>query len=94
MRVVAYRVAEGTAYRIYRADDDFEGEFAKVVPPAFKQGLPVRIGETRDDPDVVVTVGPLNPLQDAFFRAHLSDVLTARAAAGKRGPTWKLDPNQ
>jgi hypothetical protein len=57
----------GAIYRIYRSDDDFVAQMKRLVPYLQADRYDVLIGGTDKEPDVVLTIGPLDADTDAEF---------------------------
>ena len=76
MRIVSSQQPGGNVYRIYRGDDQFVSDMQRLIP--FLNGCAgaVFIGGTDGDPDVVLTVGPLDPETDAAFQKRVGKHLS------------------
>lgn len=75
MRVSCTPTAAGTIYRVYRTDDDFAAQMKRLVPFLLADQFDVLIGGTDDEPDVVLTIGPLDAARDAQFRECVQQYL-------------------
>jgi hypothetical protein len=76
MRIVSSQVCGGNVYRIYRADGHFVTELRRLIPFLNDCAGSVLIGGTDGDPDVVLTVGPLNGETDAAFQKRVAKHLS------------------
>ncbi len=68
MRLSCTRSPAGTIYRVYRADDNFAAQVRRLVPFILAGDYDVLVGGTNDEPDVVLTIGPLDEARDAMFQ--------------------------
>ena len=68
MRITCTPDVAGTRYRIYRSGDSFVPEVRRLVPFLQDACCDVVVGGEEDDPDVVLTVGPLSGGTDEAFR--------------------------
>ena len=75
MRVSCTQLAAGSIYRIYRSDDNFAAQMRRLVPFLQADRYDVLIGGTDDEPNVVLTIGPLDPATDAEFRERVVQFL-------------------
>jgi hypothetical protein len=75
MRVVHCRLPTGDVYKIYRSGDDFLPEMRRLIPFIYQCAAHVYIGGTDEDPDVIITVGPLDAATDAAFRRRVGSHL-------------------
>ena len=75
VRVSCTQLAAGSIYRIYRSDDNFVAQIKRLVPFLQADRYDVLIGGTDDEPDVVLTIGPLDPATDADFRHRVVQYL-------------------
>ena len=57
----------GSTYRIYRSNDNFVAHMRRLVPFLRADRYDVLIGGTDGEPDVVLTIGPLDAVTDAEF---------------------------
>ena len=80
MRIVGTRAPGGKVYRIYRRDEHFIDEMQRIIPFLNEYADFVLIGRTEADPDVVITVGPLDPDTDAAFQERLARQLVGNSA--------------
>jgi hypothetical protein len=71
VRISCTHETEGTRYRIYRSDESFVVEMRRLVPFLHDSGCDVCVGGEEDDPDVVLTVGPLSGETDEAFRKRV-----------------------
>jgi len=76
MRITCTPGAEGTRYRIYRSGDSFVPEVRRLVPFLQDACCDVVVGGEEDDPDVVLTVGPLSGGKDEAFRKRVRRYLS------------------
>jgi len=65
----------GSTYRIYRSDDDFVSQMRRLIPYLQADRYDVLIGGTDSEPDVVLTIGPLDADTDAEFRQRVVQYL-------------------
>lgn len=75
MRVSCIQSAMGPTYRIYRSDDNFVAQMKRLIPFLHADHYDVLIGGTDCEPDVVLTIGPLDPASDALFRQRVVQYL-------------------
>ena len=75
MRVSCSLSALGSTYRIYRSDDNFVGQMRRLVPFLRADRYDVLIGSTEHEPNVVLTIGPLDAAADAEFRERVVQYL-------------------
>lgn len=68
MRVSCTQLALGSIYRIYRSDDNFVEQMRRLVPFLQIDRYDVLIGGSDDEPNVVLTIGPIDATTDAEFR--------------------------
>ena len=68
MRVLCTQLAAGSIYRIYRSDDNFVAQMKRLAPFLQADRYDVLIGGTDEEPNVVLTIGPLDAATDAEFR--------------------------
>jgi hypothetical protein len=85
MRIVCSQVPGGNLYRIYRADTQFVTELQRLIPFLNDCAGAVLIGGTDGDPDVVLTVGPLDGETDAAFQSRIGRPLSRIALAVGEG---------
>ena len=71
MRVLRTLSPAGSTYRIYRSDDDFVSQMRRLIPYLQADRYDVLIGGTDSEPDVVLTIGPLDAATDAEFRQRV-----------------------
>ncbi len=77
MRVSNTFSALGSTYRIYRSGDDFVSKINGLVPLLQTDRYDVLIGATAGEPNVVLTIGPLDEATDAEFRQRVVQYLGA-----------------
>lgn len=77
MRVTCTEMPSGTTYRIYRGSDSFAGKIRALIPFLLKVRRSVSIGDTLDDPRLVVTIAPLAGDAAAELRRRLHEHLPA-----------------
>jgi hypothetical protein len=65
----------GSTYRIYRSDDNFVSQIRRLVPFLQVDRYDVLIGGTASEPNVVLTIGPLDAETDAEFRQRVIQYL-------------------
>ena len=75
MRVSCSRSALGATYRIYRSDDNFVAQMKRLIPFLQTDRYDVLIGGSDSEPDVVLTIGPLDADMDAEFRQRVVQYL-------------------
>jgi hypothetical protein len=75
MRVSCTRSGLGSTYRIYRSDDDFVVQMRRLVPLLRADQYDVLIGGTGEEPNVILTIGPLDDARDAVFRQSVEQYL-------------------
>ena len=75
MRVSRTLSAMGSTYRIYRSDDNFASQMRRLVPYLQADRYDVLIGGTDSEPDVVLTIGPLDAATDAEFHRRVVQYL-------------------
>jgi hypothetical protein len=75
MRVSCTPSASGPTYRIYRSDNDFVAQMRCLVPLLHADQYDVLIGSTDSEPNVVLTIGPLDEARDAAFRESVVQYL-------------------
>ena len=75
MRVSRTLSPMGSTYRIYRSDDDFVSQMRRLIPYLQVDRYDVLIGGTSSEPDVVLTIGPLDAATDAEFRQRVVQYL-------------------
>ena len=75
MRVSSTRSALGSTYRIYRSDDNFVAQMKRLIPFLRTDRYDVLIGGSDSEPDVVLTIGPLDDEMDAEFRQRVVQYL-------------------
>ena len=75
MRVSCTRSPAGPTYRIYRSDDQFVAQMKRLVPFLQAERYDVLIGGTDGEPDVVLTIGPLDDATDIEFRRRVVQYL-------------------
>ncbi len=75
MRISCTQSASGWTYRVYRSDDNFAAQMKRLVPFLHADQYDVLIGGTDHEPDVVLTIGPLDALKDAVFRSSVAPYL-------------------
>ncbi len=75
MRVSCILSPTGSTYRIYRSDDNFVAQMRRLVPFLQADRYDVLIGGTDSEPDVVLTIGPLDAATDAEFRQRVVQYL-------------------
>ncbi len=71
MRIACICSPKGSQYRIYRTTKNFENHLNQLVPILLESRFKAMIGGMDDEPDVVMTVGPLNGALDAEFREQV-----------------------
>ncbi|MBC7665823.1 MAG: hypothetical protein H7276_18875 [Caulobacter sp.] len=75
MRVTRTERPSGTVYRIYRSSESFAEKMKALIPFLLQVRQNVLIGDTLEDPRLVVTIAPLprGAAQelDRRLRAHL-----------------------
>ena len=71
MRVECTTVPKGHVYRIYRSDDSFYERMKRLVPLLMATDCEVVVGGPDDDPELVMTVGPLDSITDERFQRRL-----------------------
>jgi hypothetical protein len=65
----------GSTYRIYRSDDNFVSQIRRLVPYLQVDRYDVLIGGTASEPNVVLTIGPMDAETDAEFRPRVIQYL-------------------
>jgi hypothetical protein len=65
----------GSTYRIYRSDDNFVSQMKRLVPFLQADRYDVLIGGTDSEPDVVLTIGPIDAETDVEFRQRVLQYL-------------------
>ena len=75
MRVSCTRSTTGSTYRIYRSNDEFVAHMRRLVPFLRADQYDILIGGTTDEPDVVLTIGPLQGAMDSAFRQRVDQYL-------------------
>ena len=75
MRVSRTLSPMGSIYRIYRSDDNFASQMRRLIPYLQADRYDVLIGGTDSEPDVVLTIGPLDATIDAEFRQRVVQYL-------------------
>ena len=75
MRVSRTLSPMGSTYRIYRSDDNFVSQMRRLIPYLQVDRYDVLIGGTSSEPDVVLTIGPLDAATDAEFRQRVVQYL-------------------
>jgi len=75
MRVSCTPSASGSTYRIYRLDDDFASQIKRLIPFLDADQYDVLIGSTDNEPNVVLTIGPLDEAKDSVFRTRVAQFL-------------------
>ena len=75
MRVSWTRSALGSTYRIYRSDDNFVAQMQRLIPFLQTDRYDVLIGGSDSEPDVVLTIGPLDDEMDTAFRQRVVQYL-------------------
>lgn len=75
MRVSLTSSPVGSTYRIYRSDDDFVSQIRRLVPLLQVDRYDVLIGGTASEPNVVLTIGPMDAETDAEFRQRVVQYL-------------------
>jgi hypothetical protein len=76
MRIVSTQAQGGNVYRIYRGDAQFIYDMQRLIPFLNECAGAVLIGGTDADPDVVLTVGPLDADTDAAFQKRVAKHLS------------------
>lgn len=76
MRIVSSEGPKGNVYRIYRTDGQFVSDLQRLIPFLNECSGSVLIGGTDTDPDVVLTVGPLDADTDAAFQKRVAKHLS------------------
>jgi hypothetical protein len=71
MRVSCTPSPMGSTYRIYRSGDDFAAQMRRLIPFLQTDRYDVLIGGTDNEPNVVLTIGPLDAETDAEFRRRV-----------------------
>ena len=77
MRVSNTLSPMGSTYRIYRSDDNFISQMKRLVPYLQVDRYDVLIGATASEPNVVLTIGPMDEAADAEFRQRVGQYLQA-----------------
>ncbi len=77
MRVSNTLSPMGSTYRIYRSDDNFVTQIRRLVPFLQVDRYDVLIGATASEPNVVLTIGPMDEATDAEFRQRVGPYLKA-----------------
>ena len=75
MRVSCTPSPLGSTYRIYRSDDNFVAQMRRLIPFLQADRYDVLIGGSDSEPDVVLTIGPLDAETDAEFRQRVVQYL-------------------
>ena len=75
MRVSLTSSPVGSTYRIYRSDDNFVAQIKRLVPLLQADRYDVLIGGTAGEPNVVLTIGPLDAATEAEFRQRVAPYL-------------------
>lgn len=75
MRLACVCTSEGSHFRFYRTSRDLKPHLTKLVPLLLEARFKARVGGMDNDPDVVLTVGPLDAAVAAEFRQHVMDHL-------------------
>ncbi|MCK9686973.1 hypothetical protein [Scleromatobacter humisilvae] len=75
MRVSHTPSPMGSTYRIYRSGDNFVAQMRRLVPFLRADRYDILIGGTDSEPDVVLTIGPLDAATDAEFRQRVVQFL-------------------
>jgi len=75
MRVSCTASPMGSTYRIYRSDDGFVSQMRRLIPFLQADRYDILIGGTDNEPDVVLTIGPLDAETDAEFRRRVAQFL-------------------
>ena len=71
MRIACVCSSQGSHYRFYRTSRDLKPHLTQLVPILLEARFNARVGGMDDDPDVVLTVGPLDASLAAEFRQHV-----------------------
>ena len=77
MRVSNTLSPMGSTYRIYRSDDNFVTQMRRLVPFLQVDRYDVLVGGTAAEPNVVLTIGPMDEATDAEFRQRVGPYLQA-----------------
>lgn len=75
MRVSLTSSPVGSTYRIYRSDDNFVSQIRRLAPYLQVDRYDVLIGGTASEPNVVLTIGPMDAETDAEFRPRVIQYL-------------------
>ncbi len=75
MRVSNTLSPMGSTYRIYRSDENFITQMRRLVPFLQVDRYDVLIGATASEPNVVLTIGPMDEATDAEFRQRVGPYL-------------------
>ena len=75
MRVSWTRSDLGSTYRIYRSDDNFVAQMKRLIPFLQTDRYDVLIGGSDSEPNVVLTIGPLDDELDVEFRQRVVQYL-------------------
>ena len=75
MRVSCTPSPMGATYRVYRSDDNFVAQMRRLIPFLQADRYDVLIGGTDNEPNVVLTIGPLDAETDAEFRQRVVQFL-------------------
>ena len=76
MRIVSTQAPGGNVYRIYRGNAEFIHDMQRLIPFLNECAGVVLIGGTDADPDVILTVGPLDADTDAAFQKRVAKHLS------------------
>jgi hypothetical protein len=77
MRVSNTLSPMGSTYRIYRSDDNFVSQMKRLVPFLQVDRYDILVGGTPAEPNVVLTIGPMDEAADAEFRQRVGPYLQA-----------------
>ncbi len=72
MRIVRTESPQGRVYRIYRASEGFVAEVRHLIPFLVQSRIAVLFGGSEEEPGLVMTLGPLDPMADHAFNARLA----------------------
>ena len=86
MRVACVCSPKGSHYRFYRTSRDLKPDLTQLVSILLEKRFNARIGGMDDDPDVVLTVGPLDSSLSFEFRCHVMAYLGVEPLCVTDGP--------
>lgn len=75
MRVSCTASPLGATYRVYRTDDNFASQMKRLLPLLQAERYDILIGGIDNEPNVVLTIGPLDAETDADFRQRVVQFL-------------------